>query len=290
MPKYESDNKRCPSVPHGTAHSPVSRGQTARDLRNTAATVAVIAAAVALLDVALIPGVIIGGASVLAPKYFQKLMRQARQRSPASPASTLGRPIKAVASPVGPSIAGIPRAAVPRLAIGQALVKTITFRIIVTTLDFSANYIIIGELAAAAGLSGFSLIVGPFFYFVHETGWNYLAASAEHKSGRWGDNIILPLGLPFSTGATPPQARRRAFTVNLPLAKTITFRTFATTMDFTANYVVVGDFATAAALSAFGFVVGPFVYLGHEIVWDWYKSQKQPEQDLIEMLPAWPSA
>lgn len=28
--------------------------------------------------------------------------------------------------------------------------------------------------------------------------------------------------------------------------------------------------ATAAVLSAFGFVVGPFVYLRHEMVWDYY--------------------
>jgi hypothetical protein len=35
--------------------------------------------------------------------------------------------------------------------------------------------------------------------------------------------------------------------------------------DFTTNYVVVGDLATAATLSAFGFVVGPFIYLGHEM-------------------------
>jgi uncharacterized membrane protein len=52
------------------------------------------------------------------------------------------------------------------------------------------------------------------------------------------------------------------------LAKTITFRTLATAMDFTATFVVVGDVATAATLSAFGFVLGPFVYFGHEKAWD----------------------
>jgi len=45
-------------------------------------------------------------------------------------------------------------------------------------------------------------------------------------------------------------------------------------MDFTANYVVVGDVLTAAGLSAFAFVVGPFVYLGHEKAWDYYNSPK----------------
>jgi uncharacterized membrane protein len=63
------------------------------------------------------------------------------------------------------------------------------------------------------------------------------------------------------------------------LAKTITFRTIATTMDFTATYVVVGDFATAATLSAFGFVLGPFVYLGHELAWDHFASPRESTLD-----------
>ena len=36
--------------------------------------------------------------------------------------------------------------------------------------------------------------------------------------------------------------------------------------------MVVADVVTAAGLSAFAFVVGRFVYLGHEKVWDYYSS------------------
>jgi hypothetical protein len=39
--------------------------------------------------------------------------------------------------------------------------------------------------------------------------------------------------------------------------------------------VVVGDVATAVGLSAFAFVVGPFVYLGHEKLWDYYGSPNE---------------
>jgi hypothetical protein len=46
-------------------------------------------------------------------------------------------------------------------------------------------------------------------------------------------------------------------------------------MDFTTNFVVVGDVVTAVGLSAAGFVLGPFVYWGHEKVWDHYDTQKQ---------------
>jgi hypothetical protein len=60
-------------------------------------------------------------------------------------------------------------------------------------------------------------------------------------------------------------------------------------MDFTANFVVVGDLATATLLSASGFILGPFVYLGHEMVWDYYGSRgaRMPEpQARARLLPA----
>jgi uncharacterized membrane protein len=71
--------------------------------------------------------------------------------------------------------------------------------------------------------------------------------------------------------STPPAGdtpEHGGLTISRALAKTITFRTIATIMDFSVTYIVVRDLATAAGLSAFGFVVGPFVYFGHERLWD----------------------
>lgn len=62
--------------------------------------------------------------------------------------------------------------------------------------------------------------------------------------------------------------------VGSALAKTITFRMIATAVDFTTNYLGTGDLATAALLTAFGFVVGPFVYLGHEMAWDYFTAPR----------------
>jgi hypothetical protein len=53
--------------------------------------------------------------------------------------------------------------------------------------------------------------------------------------------------------------------------------------------VVVGDVATAVGLSAFAFVVGPFVYLGHEKLWDYYGSPSERTLDPptpTNLLPA----
>ena len=207
-------------------------------------------AGAALLEAALIPGMVIGGAAVLAPK----LQRRLRPLFGSTPHRRRADRQDVTAPPAAPAGFGIK----------QAIAKTITFRIIVTTLDFSTNYVVIGELAAAAGLSTFNLVVGPVFYLVHETAWNYF--------GPAGAAVRLPV-------AKAAPADGEEFTVSRALAKTITFRTIATVMDFTANYVVVRDVATAAGLSAFAFVVGPFVYLGHEKLWDYYGSPRERTLD-----------
>jgi uncharacterized membrane protein len=240
----------------------------AQDFVTAAATIGVIAAGVALFEVALIPGMVIGGAAVLAPKVLPELRRRLQPLL----TSKVG---ERIAPAVPPSEFKLPAALPARLELKQAVVKTITFRIIVTTLDFTVNYLVLGELATAAGLSGFALVVGPVFYFVHEAAWNYYGPAVEG-----GTTVKIPVRLPLGRDAEAPPAGWGGFTINRALAKTITFRTIATTMDFTTNYVVVGELATAAALSAFGFVVGPFVYLGHEMAWDYYGSTRARTLDL----------
>jgi uncharacterized membrane protein len=205
-------------------------------------------AGAAVLETALIPGVVIGAAAMLAPRYLRGLRRQLEPLLN----STVLRPAEPMASRPDRQDVEPPPTTFAGLAIGQAIAKTITFRIIVTTLDFTTNYLVIGELATAAGLSTFNLVVGPLFYLAHETAWNYF--------GRAQASFDLGLG---------------GFTISRPLAKTITFRTIATVMDFTVNYVVVGDVVTAAGPSAFAFVVGPFVYLGHEMAWGYYGSRSK---------------
>jgi uncharacterized membrane protein len=263
---YEADVERGTELAGPVPASAGDEARPTRDFVATAATVGVIAAGVALFEVALIPGMVIGGAAVLAPKYLPKLGRRLRPLLD----STFRRAEPAASPPDRPDVE-VPPAA-PRFAIEQAVAKTITFRIIVTTLDFTTNYLVLGEFATAAGLSTFALVVGPLFYLAHETAWNYFGPPVEHKPGAWGTTVDLPVLPPLRPDAKAPATGWGGFTISRALAKTITFRTIATTMDFTANYVVVGDFATAVALSAFGFVLGPFVYLGHEMAWDYYGS------------------
>lgn len=220
-------------------------------------------AGAALIEVALIPGVLIGGVAVLAPKYLPGLLR----RKPATRRAPRG----------GPRSAQLPIVR-PRFALGQAVAKTITFRIIVTSLDFTTNYIVIGELATAAGLSSFNLVAGPLFYLAHEAAWNYLDSSEA------ADEVPALA----SSDAEEPRTILAGFTISRALAKTITFRTIASAVDFTANYVVVGELATAVLLSASGFVLGPFVYFGHEKAWEYFTRDAPPRDapEEMKLLPA----
>jgi uncharacterized membrane protein len=233
-----------------------------------AAGLTVIAGA-ALLEAALIPGLVIGGAAVLAPRYLPGL----RRRMKPSPKAKVHRPAEATgdARPNGAAAQGYLR----KLAIKQAVAKTITFRVLVTTLDFTSNYVVIGELSTAAGLSTFNLVFGPLLYLGHEAAWNY-----------FGPDEDATVQVPLSLGPDGKPASGRQFTMSRALAKTITFRTIATVADFTTLYIVVGDIATAVGLSAFAFVIGPFVYLGHEKLWDYYSSPKKPQQEPTLLLPA----
>ena len=92
----------------------------------------------------------------------------------------------------------------------------------------------IGELATAAGLSAFALVAGPVFYLAHEIAWNRYGASSE---------AAVAVRLPLLSSENRMAGDRGELAISRALAKTITFRTIATAMDFTANYVVVGDLA-----------------------------------------------
>ena len=193
-----------------------------RDFVAGAATVGAVVAGAALLEAALIPGVAIGAAAVLTPgglpwlrRNLAPLLKPAKRRP-----ATVVKP--ATAAPFG-------------FPIKQALAKTITYRIIVTALDFSWNYVVIGEVAAAAGLSAITLAVAPVFYFVHEAAWEYSSAKAKRAAGADAD----------SPNAKAPLVGLGGYSINRALAKTITFRTFATTTDFATNYAIVRDLPQA---------------------------------------------
>ncbi len=210
-------------------------------------------AGAALIEAALVPGLVIGGAAVLAPAVLPKLTRGSRRRARPSARRSGAAPVERRFSLLAPIRAG------HKVDIGRSLAKTVTFRVVVTAIDFSANYVVLGDPVTAAGLSGISLVAGATFYFLHEALWNYYGPAEG----------AIAVRIPFLRPAWDAgEAGLRVVPVSRAIAKTVTFRTIATVMDFTVTYLILGDAATAALLVSFGFVLGPFIYWGHEKAWE----------------------
>lgn len=224
-----------------------------------AVSVGVVAAGAALFEAALLPGLLIGAAALLAPQLTDKTRPKSRSR-------------RQFVRPEHETKRTAPILSLPGLRpfrIGQALGKTITFRLTMTSVDFAWNYIVLGELATAAGLSALNLAAGPVFYFLHEAGWNYLGASKRRLLSRL-DLEILPAS---ATGDATLILDWRGLKIDKALAKTIIYEFVSSSAEFTVNLLVVGDVVTAAIITAPVVILGPFLYYGHEKLWEFFTAR-----------------
>jgi uncharacterized membrane protein len=166
----------------------------------------------------------------------------------------------------------------------RAVVKTFTYRVIVTTLDFGANYVVIGELATAAGLSSLSLVAGPIAYFTHEAAWHYLGPLSSQNPNPLEATVRVPIpGL-----AMGDENGRTTVEMSRALAKTVTYEAVTGLSEFGANYFFIRNVAAAAGLTVFSMVIAPLVYYVHEKAWDYYDATKgrSPATPARKLLPA----
>jgi uncharacterized membrane protein len=246
------------------------------------ATLGAVAAGAAIVEAALIPGLLIGGAAVLAPRLLRSDMlsglgngRRRTARSPVRGAPTAHSGEARASGDPAP------------FDTWHAVVKTLTYRVMVTTADFGANYFVIGELATAAGLSSLSLVAGPIAYFAHEAAWHYYGPASAQNSNPLEATVHLPLP---GTADSKENGRTRFPSVKMSraMAKTLTYEGVTAVSEFGANYLFVRDFAAAAGLTTFSIVIAPFVYYMHEKAWDYYDSTKtrSPAAAAPKLLPA----
>jgi uncharacterized membrane protein len=234
------------------------------------AALGAVVAGAAIIEAALIPGLLIGGAAVLAPRILPRallsglgnqLRRSAQSRTPPSSARAM-HSTKVLASdqPV-------------QFNTWRALAKTLTYRVMVTTVDFGANYFVIGELASAASLSSLSLVAGPIAYFAHEAAWHYYGPETARDLNPLAAMVHLPVP---GAGKSGPNRRTtsKSVEVSRALAKTVTYEAVTAVSEFSVNYLFVRDLAAAAGLTAFSIVISPFVYYAHEKAWDYYDTAK----------------
>ena len=59
------------------------------------------------------------------------------------------------------------------IKVSRAVAKTVTYEGVTAVSEFGANYVFVRDLAVAAGLTAFSIVIAPFVYYVHEKAWDY---------------------------------------------------------------------------------------------------------------------
>jgi uncharacterized membrane protein len=84
------------------------------------------------------------------------------------------------------------RARITNIEVSRAFAKTVTYEGVTAVSEFGANYFVIRDLAAAAGLAAFSVAISPFVYYVHEKAWDYYDATKARSSG---ESEIVPAQL-----------------------------------------------------------------------------------------------
>ena len=252
------------------------------------ATLGAVVAGAAIIEAALIPGLLIGGAAVLAPRLLSR-----------STLSGLGDRLRRTASASAPApsapeahfgeapASGEPASFDPSFDPWRAGIKTITYRVMVTVADFGANYVVIGELATAAGLSSLSLVAGPIAYFAHEAAWHYYGPASARHSNPLEAMVNVPIP-GMAQGGENGRARFAGVRVSRAFAKTVTYEGVTGVSEFSVNYFFVRDLVAAAGLTAFSMVIAPLVYYVHEKAWDFYDATKAraPAAPALKLLPA----
>jgi uncharacterized membrane protein len=234
------------------------------------ATLAAVAGGAAIVEAALIPGLLIGGAAVLAPRLLPRDMLSGlgdrRRRIAPAPVPMSSAP---VAHSEEASASGEPAS----FDTWRAVAKTITYRVMVTTADFGANYFVIGELATAAGLSSLSLVAGPIAYFAHEAAWHYYGPASARQTNPLEATVHVPIP-GIAKGEENGRTRLPSVKVSRAFAKTVTYEGVTAVSEFSVNYFFVRDLVAAAGLTAFSIAIAPFVYYVHEKAWDYYDATK----------------
>ncbi len=262
----------------------------------TVATLGAVAAGAAIIEAALIPGLLIGGAAVLAPRLLPRDMLSGFGGALGGAlAGSLGDRLRRILPSPAPVSSAPSAHSAEAPASGEpanfdtwrAVVKTFTYRVIVTTVDFGANYFVIDGFATAAGLSGMSLVAGPVFYFAHEAAWHYYGPASAREPNPLEATVHVPIP-GAAEGEQKGRTRFASVKVSRALAKTVTYEGVTAVSEFGVNYLFVRDLATAAGLTAFSIVISPLVYYVHEKAWDYFDATKtrSPAPPALKLLPA----
>jgi uncharacterized membrane protein len=251
----------------GTVLGPGNAGTVATQV----AALGVVAAGAALVEAALIPGLLLGGAAMLAPRLLPRGLLNGLEDWRFGDGFLGDKLWRTAPAPAAPHAARELSGERESFDTWRAVVKTITYRVMVTTADFGANYVVIGELVTAAGLSSLSLVAGPIAYFAHEAAWHYYGPASARHADPHAASVDVPL---LNAADGDGRVRFANLKVSRAVAKTVTYEGVTGVSEFTVNYLFVRDLAAAAGLTVFSLAIAPLVYYVHEKAWDYYDATK----------------
>jgi uncharacterized membrane protein len=112
------------------------------------------------------------------------------------------------------------RTRLPGIKVDRALAKTLTYEVVTAVSESGANYLVVRDLAAAAGLTAFSVVIAPFVYYVHEKAWDHHDANKGQSPA-----ALACVGQPITVAAREmlPTAVKDRYAVATVLAIRVRF-------------------------------------------------------------------
>lgn len=72
----------------------------------------------------------------------------------------------------------------------RSIIKTLSWKVIATTIAFNVSYVQTGSIEASLETSGLVLVVGLVAYYLHERAWNSLHWEKRHVEHTEGEQHL----------------------------------------------------------------------------------------------------
>ena len=139
----------------------------------------------------------------------------------------------------------------------RTLVKTISWRVLLTISHFVNALIVTGSMAMAASIAGWSAVINSGLYWLHERVWNWVQWNKKPADGRFFVD-----GHPRTT------------------TKMITWRLIVNFSNFLVPFFMTGSWGQAAAFFTIAVFINMALFYLHERGWNlvvWGKEKKEVE-------------
>lgn len=138
----------------------------------------------------------------------------------------------------------------------RTLVKTVSWRVLLTISHFVNGFIVTGSIALGLQIAGWSALLNSVLYWLHERAWNWMQWNRKPKDG-----LMFLDGHPRTT------------------TKMITWRVLVNFSNFFIPYFMTGSWGQATAFFTVAVFVNMTLFYLHERGWNrisWGKKNTQP--------------